>query len=658
MDSVEKKDKHLFRCITRKEKLDSSKFDVLVVSDAFSDEFVGGAELTLDALLERCGDLRLKKIHSSDLTLENVEEAKDKLWIFGNYALVGAPVLEAVALNVKNYTVLEFDYKFCKHRSLEKHLEIEGLACDCHASQLGHFVAKFLLGASTLWWMSEKQRDIHSKRFEELLDIPGGVLSSVLSDASLETIKNLRSARKPNDNWLILEHDSWIKGTSKTVKLAAEKRLNYELVGRVSPEEMLSKLASSKGLFFHPNGADTCPRIVIEAKLLGLELDCNEHVQHLDEKWFSSSIQDIEAYIEEAKQRFWNRVRKELTKNYTLSGYTTTLNCSVQGYPFEESIESMLMFCDEVVVLDGGSSDDTLKRLDALKEKHPHLKVVVKKKDWTAADSALHDGIQKAEARSLCSGDYLWQFDVDELVSHTDLEKIDALKRDFPKFVSVVSLPVVEAWGSWDKVRLDINVQKWRMSRNSPRITHGAPKECVKFTNESCMYLVGSDGCDMISSITRNPVMHVGFVTSESESLKQAALSGSKEALEEYQVWFSEVVRNLPTVYHASWLNIERKIRAYSSNPEHGPKAYVSGWTNFWQKLHSGSSRDTAETNMFFDKPWSEVTDEDIVALAKTMAEVTGGHIFHSKFDATNNLKPWLTIAVPSDVTYATVNMC
>ena len=43
----------------------------------------------------------------------------------------------------------------------------------------------------------------------------------------------------------------------------------------------------------------------------------------------------------------------------TISGYTTTYNCLKEDYPFLESIQSMLGFCDEVVVVDGCSDDGT-----------------------------------------------------------------------------------------------------------------------------------------------------------------------------------------------------------------------------------------------------------------------------------------------------------
>ena len=46
---------------------------------------------------------------------------------------------------------------------------------------------------------------------------------------------------------------------------------------------------------------------------------------------------------------------------------------------------------------------------------------------------------------------------------------------------------------------------------------------------------------------------------------------------------------------------------------------------------------------MFFDKPWSEVTDEDIKNMASQLAEKTGGHVFHSKINW-DNCVPHLTL--------------
>ena len=42
---------------------------------------------------------------------------------------------------------------------------------------------------------------------------------------------------------------------------------------------------------------------------------------------------------------------------------------------------------------------------------------------------------------------------------------------------------------------------------------------------------------------------------------------------------------------------------------------------------------DIPENNMFFDKKWSEVSDEEIKDMAKDLKEKMGGWIFHSKVD-------------------------
>ena len=36
---------------------------------------------------------------------------------------------------------------------------------------------------------------------------------------------------------------------------------------------------------------------------------------------------------------------------------------------------------------------------------------------------------------------------------------------------------------------------------------------------------------------------------------------------------------------------------------------------------------------MFFDKPWSDVTEKEIDEMAEKLSQETGGHVFHSKID-------------------------
>ena len=78
----------------------------------------------------------------------------------------------------------------------------------------------------------------------------------------------------------------------------------------------------------------------------------------------------------------------------------------------------------------------------------------------------------------------------------------------------------------------------------------------------------------------------------------------------------------MPTVFHYSWFNIERKILTY--------KNY---WSKHWQSLFDITQNDTAENNMFFNVPWSDVTDEHIKTMALKLKNEMGGWIFHRKVD-------------------------
>ena len=89
-----------------------------------------------------------------------------------------------------------------------------------------------------------------------------------------------------------------------------------------------------------------------------------------------------------------------------------------------------------------------------------------------------------------------------------------------------------------------------------------------------------------------------------------------------YENWFNQVLSQIPGVQHYSWFNIDRKIHTY--------KNY---WSKHWQSLYDIQQDDTPENNMFFDKAWSDVSDDEISSLSNKLSEELGGWIFHEKVD-------------------------
>lgn len=306
-------------------------------------------------------------------------------------------------------------------------------------------------------------------------------------------------------------------------------------------------------------------------------------------------------------------------------------------YPFIESIKSMLQFADEVVVVDTSDGrDDTLQKLENLNRSDSRVRVLhTDNFDWTAPNHGIFDGQTKAMARIACKGDFLWQFDVDEVVHELDAPKVQTLINMMlsqPMSSPIIALPVVEYWGSKGKVRADINPWKARLSRNLPDITHGIPKHLRRTVNGLPYASPGTDTCDYISKSTGLVIPVIGFMNQFEEYTRQTCLQNSR-LVSTYEKWFNGKVNELPGVFHYSWFSIERKI-----------KQYRLFWTDFWKAMYGPVEAQNKDPNWnpFFEVPWSEVTDEMITAKAKELEEKTGGHIFHSRWNGSQT--PHVTI--------------
>jgi hypothetical protein len=276
---------------------------IIVVSDMFSADYGGGAELTTDAIISYApATLEIERRHCKLLTLEDIKNNKDAHWIVCNFATLEENIKVFFCKNL-SYSIIEYDYKLCRYRSLEKHLAIAGKECDCLETTSGKLNKAFYAYARNVWFMAEKQRNIFLDRLNVLKLEKTHVLGSVFNQGNLRFMQSIKNNPK-NEKYLVLQSKSWIKGTEECIKYAVDSKLEYEAISDLPYHEMLIKLSTSKGLIFRPLGDDTCPRIVIEARILGCDLKLNDHVQHKDEEWFSNA-QAIPAYITTQVEHFW-----------------------------------------------------------------------------------------------------------------------------------------------------------------------------------------------------------------------------------------------------------------------------------------------------------------------------------------------------------------
>ena len=288
-------------------------FEYVFVSDMFSNQVgtgtgIGGAELSLQNLINVCPKNNAN-INSSAVTETHITAYKDKKWIFGNYSGISDKLLDLLTKNNINYSVVEFDYKFCKYRNLDLHKLLEEKKCDCTSQPHGQYIERFLTGAQNVFFMSEAQKNIHLENLSHLVKEKCVVLSSVFSDETLDNVLNLRKKYegKKQNVWVTLGTTNWVKGSQEAQDWCKKNNLDFVVLENKDHTEALEMLAGAKGLCFTPAGADTCPRLVIEAKLLGCELSLNKNVQHTKEEWFNTdNLNKVENYLREVPERFWS----------------------------------------------------------------------------------------------------------------------------------------------------------------------------------------------------------------------------------------------------------------------------------------------------------------------------------------------------------------
>ncbi len=291
---------------------------VVFVSDLFAKDYVGGAELTSEALIAKA-PTSVFRIHSQSLTREMLDRNPGKYWILCNFTQVDHHVLNYIANNRETikYSVVEYDYKYCVFRSEAMHQKQTNSPCSCPLSTHAITVEKLYTNARHVFWMSEAQKEHFLSRIPSLYFCDEGhhvIQGSTFEDKDLDYLlavkEEVSKQRKlPVKIWAIQGSQNWIKGTQETINWCLQNKMTTRIIENMSYPEFIKTMASCHGLVFRPLDLDTCPRVVIEAKILGLELSLNDNVQHQNDSWFKDKSPDeIVAYLRTRGDFFWSKI--------------------------------------------------------------------------------------------------------------------------------------------------------------------------------------------------------------------------------------------------------------------------------------------------------------------------------------------------------------
>jgi len=105
-----------------------------------------------------------------------------------------------------------------------------------------------------------------------------------------------------------------------------------------------------------------------------------------------------------------------------VSAFTFIKNGQLLGYPFVQSIKSILPIVDEFIVNVGASEDDTLAQIQAIND--PKIRIIQSIWNEQMQDRGYVYGQQKMIAQFNCTGDWAFYIEGDEVYHEDDLDKI------------------------------------------------------------------------------------------------------------------------------------------------------------------------------------------------------------------------------------------
>ena len=113
-----------------------------------------------------------------------------------------------------------------------------------------------------------------------------------------------------------------------------------------------------------------------------------------------------------------------------ISAFTFIKNGQLLGYPFIQSIQSVLSIVDEFVINVGESDDDTLLLIQSISSSK--IRIIQSKWNQSMHDRGYVYGQQKMIAQFNCTGDWAFYIEGDEIYHEDDLNQIkSAMQENF-----------------------------------------------------------------------------------------------------------------------------------------------------------------------------------------------------------------------------------
>ena len=240
-------------------------------------EHIGGGELNDYELCKTLSDnFKVKKYLSASLSMQDLVDHKDSFLIISNFLGLRSDVYWEIVDNRK-YAIYEHDHKYLKSRN-------PAFYSDYKAPKDDLINEKLYLNAVAVFCQTKFHKSIIEKNtnLKNIISVGG----NLWSEESLKLLESM-AVKDKEDKFSIMETSNWHKNTADAVRYCIAKKYDYDLIKPAPYSTFLQNLGNNKNFIFLPKTPETLSRIVVEARMCGMNVIVNKNVGAKYKDWFS-----------------------------------------------------------------------------------------------------------------------------------------------------------------------------------------------------------------------------------------------------------------------------------------------------------------------------------------------------------------------------------
>ena len=279
--------------------------EVLYIADSMYPEHIGGGELNDYELCEALKSrFKVKKYLSASLSTQELMDHEDSFLLISNFLGLKSDVYQEIVDNRK-YAIYEHDHKYLKSRN-------PAFYPDYKAPKDDLINEKLYQNATAVFCQTKFHKSIIEKNtnLKNVISVGG----NLWSEESLKLLQSM-TLKEKEDKFSIMETSNWHKNTADAVKYCVAKEYQYDLIKPAPYSVFLQNLGNNKNFIFLPKTPETLSRIVVEARMCGMNVVVNKNVGAKYEQWFSLKGGELINFMRHKKTEIIKTVSEVINEN-------------------------------------------------------------------------------------------------------------------------------------------------------------------------------------------------------------------------------------------------------------------------------------------------------------------------------------------------------